>query len=125
MKQYWWTKHYLWDPEWSHIIFLNNPNDISSTANATVSVHKDYLKVTPLTTDTTPSNYNTLFNDRASNNSLNSTFMSTQETLNGTRSLTHQEIQTRSHFMNDELVEITPKTTTEHFSYSPNTHNTT
>ena len=83
---------YVWDPEWSHIMFFNFPNDISSCAIDNVSVHTDYLRVTQLTTDTTPLNYNTKFNDRTSNNSLNSTLFITQKTLNGTRNLTQQDI---------------------------------
>ena len=33
--------YYLWDPEWSHLLFVNIPNNILSAAIATVSVHKD------------------------------------------------------------------------------------
>ena len=45
---------YKWDTEWSHVLFFNIPNDISNAAIVTISVHRDYLRVTPLTTDTTP-----------------------------------------------------------------------
>ena len=83
---------------------------ISSAAIATVSVHKDYFRVNPLTIDATPLNNNTLFNDRTSKNSFNSTCIDTQETLNGTRNLTQQNFQTPSHFINEEIVETLPIT---------------
>ena len=35
-----------------------------------------------------------MFTDRTGNNSLNSTFINTQENLNGTRNLTQQDNQT-------------------------------
>ena len=76
-----------------------------------ISVHRDYLRVTPLTTDTTPLNYNAIFNDRTSNNSLNSIFIKTQENLNGTKNLTKQDIKAPSHFVNEEIVQALPKTT--------------
>ena len=50
---------YLWDPEWSHPAFINIPQDISSQAISTISFHRDYVKVIPLTIDATPLNYNT------------------------------------------------------------------
>ena len=52
---------YVWDPEWSLPAFLNFPADISSQALSTISFHKDYVKVKPLTIDATPLNYNTFF----------------------------------------------------------------
>ena len=52
---------YVWDPEWSHPAFLNFPADISSQAISTISFHKDYVKVIPLTIDATPLNYNTFY----------------------------------------------------------------
>ena len=57
------TDH-VWDPEWSRLLFANKLNDISSAAIAIISLHKDYLRVTPLTVDATPLNYNTIFNDK-------------------------------------------------------------
>ena len=39
---------YVWDPEWSHPLFLNIPTDISSQATSTISFHKTYVKVYPL-----------------------------------------------------------------------------
>ena len=48
----------------------------------TVSSHKDYVRVTPLTIDAIPLNNSTMFNVRTGNNS-NSTFINKQETLNG------------------------------------------
>ena len=41
-------------------------------------VSNTYLRVTPLTTDTTPLNYNTRFHDRTVNHTLNSIIMNTQ-----------------------------------------------
>ena len=82
---------------------LNIPIDISSQAISTISVHKDYVKVFPLTIDATPLNCNSFLPDRQ-NNSLNSTVIQ-QENLNGTRNLTQQDIQTRSHFINEEIIE--------------------
>ena len=40
-------------PRLSHRIFLNIPIDISSQANNTISIHKDYVKVLPITIDAT------------------------------------------------------------------------
>ena len=100
---------YFWDPEWSHPAFLNNfPVDISSQAISTKSFHKDYIKVIPLTIETTPLNYNTILPD-AQNNSLNSTVIH-HENLNGTRNLTQQDIQTASHFINEEIFQTTVTT---------------
>ena len=48
---------YVWDPEWSHPTFINIPQSISSQAISTISYHRDYVKVIPLTTDATPLNY--------------------------------------------------------------------
>ena len=96
---------YVWDPEWSHLGFLNFPADISSQAISTISFHKDYVKITPLTIDATSLNYNTVLPDTR-NNSLNSTVIH-NENLNGTRNLTQQDIQTPSHFINEEIVQTT------------------
>ena len=81
---------YVWDPECSHPLFLNIPIDISSQAIRTKSFHKDYVKVFPLTIETTPLNYNSFLPDRQ-NHSLNSTIIQ-RENLNGTRNLTQQDI---------------------------------
>ena len=78
---------YVWDPEWSHPLFLNIPTDISSQAIGTISIDKNHIKVFPLTTDATPLNYNSFLPDRKGNNSFNSTLIQ-QENLNGTRNLT-------------------------------------
>ena len=61
----------------------------------------------------TPLNYNTFLPDMQ-NNSLNSTVIH-NENLNGTRNLTQQDIQTPSHFINEEIVH----TTTTQQSISP------
>ena len=80
---------------------MNITTDISSQAIRTISINKDYVKVYPLTADATPLNYNSFLPHR--NNSLNSTLIQ-QENLNGTRNLTRQDIQTPSHFANEEVV---------------------
>ena len=49
--------------------------------------------------------YNTFLPDTR-NNSLNSTIIH-NENLNGTRNLTQQDIQTPSHFINEEIVQTT------------------
>ena len=72
------------------------------------------MKVVPLTIDATPLNYNTFLPDTR-NNSLNSTVIH-NENLNGTRNLTQQDIQTPSHFINEEIVQTT---TTKQQSISP------
>ena len=105
---------YVWDPEWSHYAFLKIPQAISSQAISTISYHKDYVKVVPLTIDATPLNYNTFLPDTR-NNSLNSTVIH-NENLNGTKNLTQQDIQTPSHFINEEIVQTT---TTTQQSISP------
>ena len=84
---------YVWDPEWSHESFIDIPTDISSQAISTISIHKDYVNVYPLTIGATPSNYYSFFPERAGNNSLSSTFID-QDNLNGTRNLSQQDIQT-------------------------------
>ena len=105
---------YVWDPEWSHPTFINIPQAISSQARGTISYHRDYVKVIPLTIDATPLNYNT-FSPDTRNNSLNSTAI-LNENLNGTRNLTDQDTQTPSHFINEEIVQTT---TTTQQSISP------
>ena len=106
---------YVWDSEWSHPVFLNIPADISSQAISTIYFQKDLVKVIPLTIDATPLNYNTFLPDTR-NNSLNSTVIH-NENLNGTRNLTQQDIQTPSHFINEEIVQTT--VTTKQQSISP------
>ena len=86
------------------------PTDILIHAFSTISIQKDYVRVYPLTIDATTLNYNSFFPERAGNSSLNSTFIN-QDNLNGTRKLSQQDIQTPSHFVIEEIVEI--KTTTE------------
>ena len=44
---------YVWNPEWSHPLFINLTIDISSAIINTVYVHKDCLRVTSLTIDAT------------------------------------------------------------------------
>ena len=104
---------YVWDPEWSHPASINFPQSISSQAISTISYVRDYVRVIPLTIDATPLNYNT-FLPNMQNNSLNSTVIH-NENLNGTRNLTQQDIQTPSHFINEEIVH----TTTTQQSISP------
>ena len=89
--------------------------DISSQAINTICIHKDYVKVIPLTIDATPLNYNSFLPDRKENNSLNSTIVQ-QENLNGTRNLTQQDIQTPSHFVNEEISETLVATTQQSIS---------
>ena len=105
---------YVWDTEWSHPAFINIPQDISSQAISTISIHRDYVKVIPLTMDATPLNYNTFLPDTR-NNSLNST-VNQNEKLKGTRNLTQQDIQTPSHFINEEIVQTTATTTQQSIS---------
>ena len=80
---------------------MNIPTDISSQALGTISIHKDYVKVYPLTIDATPLNYNSFLQ---------------QENLNGTRNLKQQDIQTPSHFVNEEIVETVTTTTQQSIS---------
>ena len=105
---------YVWDPEWSHYAFINIPQSIASQEISTISYTRDYVRVVPLTIDATPLNYNTFLPDTR-NNSLNSTVIH-NENLNGTRNLTQQDIQTPSHFINEEIVQTT---TTTQQSISP------
>ena len=101
--------NYVWDPEWFYELFINIPTDVSSQAISAISFTKDYDRVYPLTVDATPLNYNSLFSERAGNNSLSSTFIN-NDNLNGTRNLTQQDIRTPSHFTNKEINEtITTK----------------
>ena len=106
---------YIWDPDWSLPLFLNIPIDISSQAISTISVHKDYLKVFPLTIDAKPINYNSFLPNRRQNIGSNSTLVQ-QENLKGTRNLTQQDIQTPSRFINEETVETIVTTTQQSIS---------
>ena len=105
---------YVWDPDWSHPAFLNISQDISSQAISTIPFHRDYVKVIPLTIDALPLNYNTILPDTR-NNSLNSTVIH-NENLTGTRNLTQQDIQTPSHFINEEIVQTRATTTQQKIS---------
>ena len=58
---------YVWSHECSHTLLIIIPIDISIRAMTTVSLQKDYVRVTPPTIDATPLNYNTMFNDRTGN----------------------------------------------------------
>ena len=105
---------YVWDPDWSHPLFVNCPNDISTQAIDTISIHRNFINIIPLTIDATPLNYNTFLPD-TQNNSLNSTIIK-NENLNGTRNLTQQDIQTPSQFINEEIVHTTITTTQQSIS---------
>ena len=94
---------------------MNIPIDISSQAINTISIHKDNVKVIQFTIDATALNYNSFLPDRRGNNSLNSNIVQ-QENLNGTRNLTKQDIQTPSHFLNEEIVETIVTTTQQSIS---------
>ena len=107
------TEQSDWEPEWSHPTFINIPQSISSQAISTISYHRDFVKVVTPTIDATRLNYNTFLPDTR-NNSLNSTVIH-NENLNGTRNLTQQDIQTPSHFINEEIVQTT-KTTQQSIS---------
>ena len=107
--------YYVWEPEWSHPSFINTPTDISSEVITTISINRDYVRITPLTIDATPINYISKFTDREGNNSLISISIN-QENLNGTRNLTHQDIQNLSHFVNEKIVETMLTTTQQSIS---------
>ena len=38
---------YVWDPDWSHPLFINFPNDISSQTIDTKSIHPNFIKIIP------------------------------------------------------------------------------
>ena len=65
-----------------------------------ISVNKIFLRVTPSTTDTTSLNYNY----RRVHKTINTIFKNTQS-LNGTTTMNHQDIQTPSRFTNEENFE--------------------
>ena len=58
---------YVWDPDWSHPLFINIPVDISGQAIDTMSLHPDYTKIIPLTIDATLLKYNTFLPDTQNN----------------------------------------------------------
>ena len=60
-------------------------------------------------------NYNSFLPDRRQNDSLNSTLVQ-QENLNRTKNCTQQDIQTPSHFINEEIVETIVTTTQQSIS---------
>ena len=105
---------YVWDPEWSHPLFIYIPVDISSQTISIISIRKGYVKKFPPTIDATPLNYNSFLPDRQ-NNSLNSTVIH-QENLNATKNLTQQDIQTLSDFINEEIFQTTVTTTQQSIS---------
>ena len=113
--------NYVWDPEKSHLSFINIPIDNSSQAITTISIIRDYVTITLFTNDATPINYNSILADRQGNNCLNSTFIY-QEKLNGTRNLTQQDIQTPSHIVNEEIFETMPTTAQQSISPIRPTH---
>ena len=90
----------------------------------TISVHKNYLKKIPLTTDTPPLNYNTVFKNRTSNNSLNSTFINTQKHLNRTTNLKQQDSKKQSH-LKKKCFETNSTTTQQIITTPANNYNTT
>ena len=71
-----------------------------------MSIHKDFVRVYPLTIDATIIHSSL----KELENSLNSTIIN-HDNLNGTKNLTQQDIQTPSHFVNEEKSESI--TTTE------------
>ena len=93
---------------------LNFSVDISSQAISTISIHKDYVKEFPLTTDATPLNYNS-FLPGTLNYSLNSTVIQ-QENLNRSRNFTQQDIQIALQVVNEEIVETIATTTQQSIS---------
>ena len=105
---------YVWDPEWSHPMFLDIPVDISSQAIDTISLHPEYVKIISLTTDATPLNYNSFLPD-TQNNSLNST-VKNHEKINENRNLTQQDIQIPPNAINEEVVHTTVTTTQQSIS---------
>ena len=96
--------------------FFNIPICFSSAAVATISVHKNFLKVTPLKYDTTSLSYNTMFKDETFKDSLNSKIINTQEKLNGNMNLAQQSFQTPSKFVNNKIVYAKPTKTKQNNS---------
>ena len=89
---------------------MNIPIDISSQAINTISIHKDYCKVIPLTIDATSLSYNSFLPDRIGNNSLNLTIMQ-QKNLIENRNPIQSDSQAPSHIVNEEIVEKIATTT--------------
>ena len=92
------------------------PIDISSAIIATISVHQDLFKSNSTNNRSILLKYNTMFNDRLFENSLNSPFINSPEKSNETTKLTKQDIQTSLRFGNEEFVETKPTTTQQNFS---------
>ena len=90
-----------------------------------ISVHKNYFKKIPLTTDTPPLIYNAVFKNRTSNNSLNSTFINTQKHLNRTTNLKQQDSKKQSHFLKEKSFETNSTTTQQSITTPANNYNTT
>ena len=107
---------YVWDSDRSHPSFINIPTDISSAAITIFSVQRDHIRINSLSFDATLLNYKAMLNDETGNIRLNSTFINTQKTLNGTRNLTQQDFQTPSQCINEEIVETMPTTTQQNIS---------
>ena len=105
---------YVWDPEWTHPVFINFPTSISSQTIDTISIHRDYIKIIPLTIDATPLNYNS-FLPNTQDNTLNSTVLQ-NENPSGTQNPAHQDIQIPSQFINEEVVQTTVTTTQQSIS---------
>ena len=104
---------YVWDPDWSHPLFLDIPVDISSQAIDTISLHPDYVKIKSLTTIATPLNYNSFLTDTQI--SLNSTVIN-HENLIENRNLTQQDIQMPPRVINEVIVHTTITTTQQSIS---------
>ena len=108
--------NFVWDPEWYRNLIFKMPNDVSSAIIATISVHQGLFKSNSTNNRSILLKYNTIFNDRLIENSLNSPFISSPEKSNVTTKLTQQDIQTSSCFGNEESVETKPTTTQQNFS---------
>ena len=105
---------YVWDPDWTHPLFINFPTSILSQTIDTISIHRDYIKIIPLTIDATPLNYNSFLPD-TQDNTFNSTVLQ-NENPSGTQNPTQQDIQIPSHFINEEIVQTTVTTTQQSIS---------
>ena len=66
---------FLWNPEWSQVLFFNVPSNNWKAAVATISILRDCLKVTLLKTGNTSFIYNARLNEKQFNHTLNSWFM--------------------------------------------------
>ena len=105
---------YVWDPDWSHPLFIHFPNAISGQAIDTISIHRNYINIIPFTIDATPLNNNSFLPD-TQNNTLNSTVIQNKN-VNGTQNPTQQDIQIPSQFINEEIVHTTVTTTQQSIS---------